>query len=82
MMTMFMENVTLIVEKRGGTPMQVHVPMLLLTSRTMRNISLNGTNGRRSRKDVAQKHRGVVKFGTHCQVGFRDSPWLRQANRQ
>ena len=54
----------------------------LLMSRTMRNISLNGMNGRRSREDVAQKHRGVVKFGAHCQVRFRDSPWLRQANRQ
>ena len=43
---------------------------------------LNGTNGRRSRKDVAQKHRGVVKFGAHCQVRFQDSPWLRQVNRQ
>ena len=39
--------------------------------RTTRNISLNGMNGRRSRKDVAQKHRGVVKFGAHCQVRFR-----------
>ena len=46
------------------------VPMLLLMSRTMRNISLNGMNGRRSRKDVAQKHRVVVKFGAHCQGDF------------
>ena len=67
---------------KRGTLMLVHVPMLLLMSRTTRNISLNGMNGRRSRKDVAQKHRGVVKFGTHCQVGFRDSPWQRRANRQ
>ena len=38
----------------------------ILTSRTMRNISLNGMNGRRSRRAVVRKHRGVVKFGTLC----------------
>ena len=38
------------------------------TFRTMRNISLNGTSGRRSRRAVVRKHRGVVKFGTLCLV--------------
>ena len=51
-----------------GVLMRAHVPMLLLTSRTTRNISLNGTSGQRSRRAVVRKHRGVVKFGTLCLV--------------
>ena len=55
MMMMSMENVTLIVGKCGGMSMQAHVPMLLLTSRTTRNISSNGMSGRRSRKGRGPK---------------------------
>ena len=62
------ENVTLIVGRLEGVLMRAHVPMPLLTSRTTRNISLNGTSGRRLRRAVVRKHRGVVKFGTLCLV--------------
>ena len=76
-----MENVTLIVGRLERVLMRAHVPMPLLTSRTTRNISLNGTSGRRLRRAVVRKHRGVVKFGTLYLVWSRSLPRQRRVNR-